>query len=137
MAPLIAPQLVWPTTTMIFVPHQDGVLEAAELVVVHDVARHAQREDVTDALIEDDLHGRPRIHASEDRCERVLSRRGGHDLGRPVALLRCVRGEASVPLLQSLECLGRRHRRLRLPRLHLGSVGRGGVLGGGGDREDG
>src|SRR5262249_46717802 len=47
--------------------HADGVLETAELVLVHDVAGDAYRKDVADALIEDDLDRRTGVHATEDR----------------------------------------------------------------------
>ena len=57
--------------------HLDGVFEAAELVVVHDVAGDAHAEHVADPLIEDDLDGRARVHAAEHRRERELSRRRG------------------------------------------------------------
>src|SRR5262249_48706444 len=65
--------------------HVDGVLQAPYLVVVHDVPGHAHGEHVADALIEQDLDRRARVHATEYGGERVLSGGGREHLGGPVA----------------------------------------------------
>ena len=104
-APFTAPQRVWPSTTMQLRADLGGVLEAAQLVVVHDVARDPHSEYVADPLVEDDLDRRARVHAGEHRGERVLARRGRDHLRGVVVRLALVRGEARVARLQALERL--------------------------------
>ena len=75
------------------------VFHAAEFVVVNDVARDADPEDVADSLIEDDLDRIARIHAREDRRKRMLTARSRGYLGHPVASPHVLLDEASVALL--------------------------------------
>ena len=47
-------------------------LETAQNVRVDDVPGDTHAEDITEPLIEDQVSGRPRIDATEDRSERPL-----------------------------------------------------------------
>src|SRR5215472_7445618 len=89
------------------------VFHAAEFVLVDDVACDADAEDVADSLIEDDLDRIARVHAREDRRERILTARSRGYLGQPVATPHVLLDEASVTLLQLLQGRGRRYRGLR------------------------
>src|SRR4029453_8927779 len=80
-------------------------LDATDLRRCDDVASHADHEEITEALIEDDLGWPSRVGATEDDCERLLPRRrvatpavAQHRFKAPE-----VRREPSVAFLQTRE----------------------------------
>ncbi len=90
------------------VQHAHPVLDAAEDLRARDVARGADDEQVTDAAVEDDLGGQPRIGAAEEDGEGTLGRsRLGTARRVLVRVLGCARGETPVAGQQQLEGLGR------------------------------
>ena len=98
------------------------VFHAAKLVLVDDIARDADPEDVANSLIEDYLDRIARVHAREDCRKRILTVRSRWHLGLPVAAPHTLLDEASTTLLQLLQCRGRRQRGLRFRRLNGRSV---------------
>ena len=76
------------------------ILHAAEHVVVDNVARDADPEDVANSLIEDDLDRSARVHAREDHRKRILTARSRRHLGQPVATSHVLLDEACVAFLQ-------------------------------------
>ena len=84
----------------------DRVLDAAEGVIIHQIARGADDEELPDALIEDDLRRGPRICASHNDGKRMLRLRGGRTaLGDRLARAHLALSEALVPGLQTAEGL--------------------------------
>lgn len=51
----------------------NSVLDAADHAVVRHIARHSNRKQVAEPLVEDHLRAHPRIRATENDCEGMLS----------------------------------------------------------------
>lgn len=107
MAASTAPQPVWPKTTTRLQPKWSGVLDAAELVLVHHVAGHANDEQLADARREDSLRDHARVRARQHDGVRVLAfaKRRLAQLRRHVALRMARVQIAGVSLAQALERL--------------------------------
>ena len=80
-----------------------GELEAAHDIGVHDVAGDAHREDVAEALVEDELGRRAAVDAAHDRGEGPLAVTRLVGLLQQVAVDAQVADEARVAFLQDVE----------------------------------
>src|SRR5688572_13439670 len=103
-------------------------LDAADLRGRHDVAGDADDEEVTEALVEDDLRGHARVRAPQHDRERLLP--VGHGAAACPAAedvhAAVVGHEAPVALLQPLEGFARAdHVRIGMPLLPSGWVAAG------------
>ncbi len=79
-------------------------LDAADLRGRNDVARHADDEQVAEALIEDDLGRYARIRTAEDDGQRFLACRQLTPPRVAGALAAQLADEAPIALAQRLEC---------------------------------
>jgi hypothetical protein len=82
------------------------VLDAAQRIVIHEIAGGADHEEVTDVLIEDDFGRSPRISTTDDNGKRMLflcgfRAAGGDGLARADFAL----SESLVAGLQATESL--------------------------------
>lgn len=91
-----------------------GEFQAAEDVVIDDVARDPCVEDVPEALVKDQFGGGAGIEAVDNRCEWKLSAGRGSGLLAKVALDGDSLDKALVPLFEDVEGFGRGERLLLL-----------------------
>src|SRR4029453_6193976 len=101
-----------------------GELDAADLGRRHDVAGHADHEQIAEALIEDQLRRDARARAAQDDREGFLSR---DQLGTPSRVReerrdRLIRGEAAVSFPQPSESAGRLQHRIITSRAPAGPL---------------
>src|SRR5262249_5635773 len=107
IAPLTAPHAECPRTAITFAPDLRRELHAAEHVRTLHVARDPTVEDVTQALVEDDLGRRARVDAPEHHRFRPLPPRGPLQLHQKVAVLLLAGTESLVPGFQPRDDLVR------------------------------
>ena len=83
-----------------------GELQAAQNVIIQEVARDSNAEDVTQPLIEDQFCGCARIDTTQDRSKGELAISCLAHLLHEIAVHSGVRHEARIPLFEDPQGVG-------------------------------